>query len=313
MGLRFGMNQTPVTGGIKYQPTPPSAAGKPNTYQAGLDYANTPVKTGNPLFDEMPTPGYTIGWDRDTMGMESKYKELQPQFSQGYNQFKEEATNKGPSAWANLTSQKNNMEAQGQRESAGRSANAGIAESLSRLASGGGLSSGARERAVESGVKNKLGMQQDITRQNMLNNLSTNIQDQSNHQNMLSQLPGMENQRLSGHMNAMQGDVNNQMGEAGNLNEYNKYLYGMRMSAAAAEREAQAMKAANAGSPPIDLPGIGRTNLGRGQPGEDDLPGWFMEPIPGLPNTTGGFGGVSTGAPGFGGPGSMDRGRVSIY
>jgi hypothetical protein len=283
MGLRI-QPFAPKLQTTQYQPKPAlqlGMGGGSTAYQGALDYSKTPYSTGNEVFDKMPTPGYAPGYDPNSMGMESKYKELMPQFSGGLNKVREAATMKGPSPWAMLMQNKNNLLAQTNKESAARSANAGTAESLSQLASSGGLTSGARERAIEAGQKNKLGMQQDLTRQNMLSNLTADIQDQSERNNLLSMVPGMEQNQMNGWLNAFGQDGKNQMSEMDKLNQFNQNLYNQRMAAAAAKMQADATRAAGAPSDAagINLPGIGRVDLGMGGPALGGDLGWAINPV----------------------------------
>lgn len=201
---------------------------------------NIPVVTGNYLFDSMKTPEYTQAYDPNTMSMQDYMKSIDDQFSAGYKKYKEEALSDGPSKWLNMSRVGNELKEQTQREGLQRSSNASTAQQLDQLAARGGLSSGARERAAESGGRNYLAMSQDLQRQGNQNDLQLQITDEGNRMQKLQNLPGMEQSRMSMWSGARQQDITNQMNEQQRLNQYNMDLYDKKMSAAAAERQAQA-------------------------------------------------------------------------
>lgn len=222
-------------------PSPyPSALPAPGTYQYGMQYSTSPNQTGNSLYDSIQTPGYVQAYDPSTMSQSDYLSSIAPQYDQGFNAFRDQALSKGPSNWLTMSGQGQDLQSQTAKESAQREANASTAQAQDQLAMKGGLSSGARERTVESGQKNLLGMEQDINRTNNQNKLNLGIQDQSNKLSMLGQLPGMENQKQSQWMNAKNADITNQTAETGRLNSYNQNLYDQRMQAAASERQAEA-------------------------------------------------------------------------
>lgn len=217
----------------------PSTYNSPQ-YQNALNYSNQRVTTGNRLFDMMNAPGYTAAYDPNQMSLTNYLGDLYGQNSEGYNQFKEEALRKGPSSWLNMNLLAGDLQEQTQREGAQRESNAATAGAMDKIASSGGMSSGARERAAESGAKNYLGMSQDLQRQGNMNDLNMRITDEGNRINMMTQLPGMEQNRVSTWEQARQADINNQMQEVSRLNQYNQDLYKSRLEAAAAERQARA-------------------------------------------------------------------------
>ncbi len=230
------------------------------------NYSSQPYQTGNPLFDKMPMPAYQPGYD-PSRSAAGQYGDMLNKNSQGYNAFMDQALSTGPSPWLGMATTKNNLETQHSKESAQRQGNSETAGAMSRLASSGGLTSGARERAIEAGGKNTLGMTQDIAHQGTLNNLALGMEDQQNHLSMLGQVPGMEQARNNGWLSAYNNDTQNQIGEAGSLNKFNQDLYTQRMLAAAAENQANATKQAGAESDAsgLKLPGIdGNFSFGMG-------------------------------------------------
>lgn len=166
---------------------------------------------------------------------------------QSVDQFKDMAERQGPSAWATLAGQQqdalmnNNIE-RGQSE-----ANASTAGAMDQLASSGGLSSGARERAAEAGATNTMNMTQNAGRQNTLNQLQVGVNDQQNKIQELGMLPGMESQALQPEFQKESiwqnaANTNNQdiMAENQNANNYNQNLYNQQMSAWGANQQANA-------------------------------------------------------------------------
>lgn len=191
-------------------------------------------------------PAYIPGYDPKSMSMTDALQGYQNQNHKGYDAFAEQAMRKGPSDWLNMSLNKNALEGQTQREQAGRQINASTQGQMDQLASRGGLSSGARERATQGGANNLLNMTQDIRRQGNLNNLGLNIQDQSNRLNMLGQVPGMEQGRINAWGTAKQNDIANQLGETGRQNDYNMGIWNSNNQVRAAQMQAQAT--ANSGS-----------------------------------------------------------------
>lgn len=190
-----------------------------------------------------PQPVYTPyvqGYDPRTMSMLSDLEELWPQYSKGYDAFKEEALRKGPSQWLNMSRLAADLKTRDQKEKGRQEVAGATAAAKNNLAAGGGLSSGARERAEEQGQKNVMSMSQGLTRENNLNDLNMNIQDEGNRVTQLQALPGMEKENLKMWQTAKGQDVANQTAETGRLNNYNMTKYQADMSAWAGAKQADA-------------------------------------------------------------------------
>lgn len=202
---------------------------------AGWQNIKAPTLPNLTLDTKIPyTPGYT-----PEMGD-----------TEGYNKFKSRALSTGPSPWLSMTKYANDLKEMTQREGAKRESNASTSEQLSRLGAQGGITSGARERAGEAGAKNYLGMSQNLTREGNINDLQTDIADQTNKLSMLSQLPGLENQRIQAQVdeNVRRQGYNKDVYQT-KKDEYqtkkDKYdmemnRYNAQMQAEAAERQARA-------------------------------------------------------------------------
>lgn len=190
-------------------------------------------------------PVYTPTYDPNTMSMTAALKELSPEYTKGFNQYRDEALRKGPSRWLNMSMANNALKMQDAREKAKLETAGEAASAMDNLAAMGGISSGARERIQEQGQKNAMSMSQDLTRQGNLADLNMGVQDETNRVGQLQNLTGMEDTKLKEWESAKQTDYTNISNERQRLNDYNMKKYSARMEALAAERQAQATE--NAG------------------------------------------------------------------
>ncbi len=127
-------------------------ATNPMAMQTGSPYVGQTAIPGAPSnVAGMPnTPGYIQNYNPNTMAMLPGYQNMQNQINQdGFNQFKSQALRSGPSAYATLADQQENNSMNKARDQAQQAVAGQTANTEASLASGGGLSSGARERAVE--------------------------------------------------------------------------------------------------------------------------------------------------------------------
>lgn len=241
------LSSLPVFGGsnpVAMSPAPAGAAPGANGYNP---YPNgSPMNATSPFspYYGMPTaPGFTQGYDPSSMSMTDYLKTVYD--PSGFNAFKDQATRVGPSAWANLATQDQGAQAAKTKSADASQANAQTAQAEDDLASRGGLSSGARERATIEGSKNYLSMSQGVEQQKNLNDLQIGMNDQQNKIQELSQLPGMEQQQAGMWENAKNTDVSNAVSANDKANSYNQNLYNTQMQAWGANQQANAT--ANAG------------------------------------------------------------------
>lgn len=211
------------------------------------DYSKNRVKTGNALFDSMEIPGYEAAYNPLDMSMTGHMSGLMGTYGGGYKQFKDEAMRKGPSSWYNQSTLRGDLQEVDQREKLGRQIASENAGAMDTLAASGGLSSGARERATESGAKNYIDMSQGLQREGNINDLTLGIQDETNRIGQLGDLQGMEMGLMNTWNTAKSQDIQNALAEAERLNRYNMDLYGKQMDAAAAERQARATENSGGG------------------------------------------------------------------
>lgn len=79
-----------------------------------------------------------------------------------------------------------------------------------------------------------------MTRQNNLNDMQIDMNDEQNRIKMLSELPGMEQNRANAWQTVRQGDMANLIGNNKALNDYTMGVYGKQMDAWAADKQATA-------------------------------------------------------------------------
>lgn len=159
----------------------------------------------------------------------------------GISAYRQQAMRTGPSAWANLAKISNSAQEADQKEQGQKSVAGQTASAENQIASSGGLSSGARERAAEGGATNYLDMSQNLQRQGNLNDLQVGINDEQNRIQQLGALPGLESQAIQPlFQKANMTSQNNQA-----LNSYNMNNWNQQNQAIAANNQANAT--ANAG------------------------------------------------------------------
>lgn len=163
----------------------------------------------------------------------------------GINKYRSEALRTGPSTWANLSKVSNAAQEANQKEAAIRQSASQTAGAEDAIASSGGLSSGARERAQEGGAKNAMDMNQDLTRQGNLNDMQIGINDETNRIQQLGALPGMENTAMQPLFQKASILTNAQQAQNQALNSWNENAYNQQMQAWASNKQANAT--ANAG------------------------------------------------------------------
>lgn len=188
----------------------------------------------------IPLPTYNPAYNPSTMALLPQYMREVAANDQGYQSFSKEALRRGPSAWAGLAKVQQALEARNQRENAAQQAAAAGTEEENKLAMTGGLSSGARERAATAAANATTKGAQDVNRQEQMNNMQIGLNDEQQRLQELSQLPGMEQGRISGWENVSGRDLQNLLQENQARNQFNMGLYNTQMQAWAAEKQAEA-------------------------------------------------------------------------
>jgi hypothetical protein len=190
---------------------------------------------------EMPQPTqypgftpYNPAYDPSKMstlpGMQQYLNQIQTD-PRGIEALRSEALRPGASRWGNLAREQNAQSMAAQRGQAAQQAATARAEQMNQLASRGGLTSGARERAAIQGGKNALNMQQNITHQGNQNNLQIGTNEEQQRLTNLQALPTAENaalqptiQKMNAWQNAFNTDVGRQIQETQAQNAYNQWV-----------------------------------------------------------------------------------------
>lgn len=210
----------------------------PGLFDFSEDFGNK--KQANSAGAQPAYIDYSAAYDPNTMSMLKQLEKLWPAYSMGFNQQRDEALQKGPSNWLSMSRMANDAKIADQIEK-GRGVVAGnTATAKNALAAGGGLSSGARERAEEQGQKNFMSMTQDNVRQGNLNDLSMNVQDEQNRIGKLQNLTTTEQGRMKDWQQAKQVDDTNLLNENARKNQFNMDKYKAQMEAWAANKQADA-------------------------------------------------------------------------
>jgi hypothetical protein len=219
----------------------------------GFWSGNAPLGMANDPYSGMPgRPSYQQGYDPNTMSVtpevEARLNKIQAD-NRGLNAYRQEALRKGSSRWAGLQNQKQYSEETDARERAKREGRSAKSQAESDLAMSGGLTSGARERLSNEGVKNQIAMSQEAGRQGNLNRMQIGINDEQNRISQLGALPGMENQTLQAQLQkegmwnqAKQTDMQRIIEENRRRNDYNQNVYNQQMQAWGANKQAGAIE-----------------------------------------------------------------------
>lgn len=146
------------------------------------------------------------------------YRQMQSQFSSG-----------AASPWANIAIARQGNLAEKQRQDLAQKNAGQTAQSLDKLATVGGLSSGARERTIQGGQQNYMTGIQDIGQQYGQNVMNIGIDD------------AQAKQQLG------KGLMTAEMADLAGRNQYNQNRYNKEMEAWAAGQQAQATRASGGG------------------------------------------------------------------
>lgn len=159
----------------------------------------------------------------------------------GLDKFEQEAYRTGPSNWAKLSTQQQQMNADSARNRGTAEVGSQAAKANDDLAMTGGLTSGARERMATTAGRNQLDMSQQVGKQQGDNNLQIGINDEQNRISQLGQVPGME-----------LGSANFDLSRAQGENAFNAQNYQTQGGIWAAGQQANAEDPRNPSSPNYD-------------------------------------------------------------
>ena len=162
----------------------------------------------------------------------------------------------GPSAWAQMATQQQQLDETNQLNNAARAGAGQQAGARSMLAMRGGLRGGAAERLAAGGAEANLMAQQDIRNQGAGNRLNIGMQDETSKNQLLGNLigaqqsvagykSGLDQQNIANKMGQQQFNIQNVLGQIGEKNKYISGLVGQKMAATGAAQTASATE--NAG------------------------------------------------------------------
>lgn len=175
---------------------------------------------------------YTSQLDPATGLMKGPYK-FDPNQSEAFSQIRSRAMSQGPSTWANMMLQKQNMETQGLQDQAAQQQRGAQAGALSSLAMRGGIGGGARTRLASQGAKDLLFANQAAARQGSMGKFNILGQDEQQKQQLLSGVADTELKSQQGNIQAALEEKRRE--EADKLRQYES-----QMQSWASEKQAQA-------------------------------------------------------------------------
>lgn len=180
-------------------------------------------------------------WSPTAYGAQTvKGRDLDPNSvdQRGLNALRDKATATGPSAWAKLATDQQGIDELNQKDVAGQQALTGAATARNMLAMKGGLGGGAAERIAGTAARGMNADRQAAARQGSVNRLNIGMQDESNKNQLLSQLPqadlananfrsdqnkfNVNNDLATQQYNAAAGDTANRF-DLGNRMDYAKF------------------------------------------------------------------------------------------
>lgn len=165
----------------------------------------------------------------------------------GYNAIKDRALSQGPSTWANLAMQKQQADQANQLDAVNSNALHSQNQAYDSLASRGGLSAGQRLQLARQGERDAMSSSQGVNNAGAQARLGIQQQDEQTKNQMLSQLPGIDQanasfaqgQRAFG-AQAKSADVGNALKDLQGYNAYNADAYSKAMQGWGAEKQANA-------------------------------------------------------------------------
>lgn len=180
--------------------------------------------------------------------MKDQYKfkgqTIDPTKMEGYSAYKQDALRTGPSQWAQLAQQKQQLEQGQANDAANQNVMAGNAQARSGLAMRGGLSSGARERLGSQMQKDLAGARQKVAGEGILARANIGVQDEQNRQAMLGNF-----MKAEGDLTKYNTEIGNRgqefnilraLEESGRGDDFKQQQYAEQMKKWAANRQADA-------------------------------------------------------------------------
>lgn len=171
-----------------------------------------------------------------------------------YNAIKSRALSQGPSAWANLAMQNQQMDQARGLNAANKGANQAQNQAYNSLAARGGLSAGQRLQLARQGQRQGMQAAQGVNNAGAQARLGIQMQDEQTKNQMLPQLAGLDAQNANFQQSqrayanqAKSADVGNALKDLQGFNAYNSNAYSDAMKSWAADKTANAQAAASGG------------------------------------------------------------------
>jgi hypothetical protein len=217
------------------------------------DHYNPPPVAAAPPPPPRPTrPDYASAYDPLNMSLAAEYEKQLAGIKadpRGLEKYREEALRTGPSSWARMATDASRFEEDTERDRGARESMSRANDVVSNLAQHGGVSAGARERAVRGGARDYLNMSQAAARAGQGSRMNIGIQDEANRINQLGALPGMEQaaagfelDKVKAGQAARDADIQRQIQEAKDKNAFNMGLYQENMAGWAADKQGNAIE-----------------------------------------------------------------------
>lgn len=174
---------------------------------------------------------YTSQLDPATGMLKAPYT-FDPTKSEAYGKIRERAMGTGPSAWANLMTQKLGVEQAGLQDRAAQQQAGAQAGAQSQLAMRGGLGGGARTRLAAQGARDLMMAGQGIARQGAQGRMNILTQDEAERQNLLGKVADTE-------LQTQKGNIASALDEQRRTEAAKQAKYQEQMKSWGAERQAQ--------------------------------------------------------------------------
>jgi hypothetical protein len=160
--------------------------------------------------------------------------------NQGFAKFQQEALRDGPSAYAQMLLEQEDLNRKGALDDIGAQYQMGLQNQMDALASQGGLMSGAGERMGASSIRDMLAARQGARRDFNQNRLGIQSQDELNRINQLQGLTGLEQNRNQTALQAREFDLRNSMNERDAARQDGMDAWKTQMETWASNRQADA-------------------------------------------------------------------------
>lgn len=163
---------------------------------------------------------------------------------QGFNRFQQEALREGPSQYAQLMLEQQELAKKDQIGDIGTQYQMGLQNAMDSIASQGGLNAGASERMGAASIRDMLAARQGARRDFQNQRLGILGQDEQNRIGQLQSLTGMEMDRNRTSLQAREFDLRNTLNERDAARRDGQDAWKTQMETWASNRQADAQRSA---------------------------------------------------------------------